>query len=93
AIPVARRVGGLADTIEDYAPQTRKGTGFLFEPADATSLLIALVRAWINWKHRRAWMRLQRNAMHKDFSWEHSAAEYVKMFREAAALKKEPHDA
>lgn len=89
AIPVARRVGGLADTIEDYSPITRKGSGFLFDEFDPIIFLIAFTRALVNWRHRRVWLKLQQTAMQKDFSWEHSAREYVKMFKKAIDIRKE----
>ena len=92
AIPGARRVGGLADTVEDYSPVTKKGGGFLFSEFDAISFLIALTRAWVNWRHRFSWKKLQTTAMSKDFSWEHSAESYAKLFRRAIELRKKDRE-
>ncbi|OHA02059.1 MAG: hypothetical protein A3I44_02815 [Candidatus Sungbacteria bacterium RIFCSPLOWO2_02_FULL_51_17] len=88
AIPVARRVGGLADTIEDYSPITGKGSGFLFDEFNPSVFLMALTRAFVNWRHRKTWRKLQSAAMKKDFSWEHSATEYITMFHDAISLMK-----
>lgn len=87
AVPVARKVGGLADTINDFAPETGKGTGFLFEEATPTALLIAMVRAFTNWRHKKSWSKLQKTAMERDFSWLRSAKEYEKLFRLALKLR------
>lgn len=84
AIPVVRRVGGLADTVADYHPGTGVGTGFVFDELDPTALLMALVRAHVNWRHKESWAELQQRAMKADFSWTHTARQYMKLF--AAAL-------
>ncbi len=88
SIPVARRVGGLADTIDDYSPITGKGSGFLFDEFDSSVFLMTLTRAFVNWRHWKTWRKLQSTAMQKDFSWEHSAMAYIKMFQDAIYAKK-----
>ncbi|MDP3794578.1 MAG: glycogen synthase [bacterium] len=93
AIPVARRVGGLADTIEDYNPETQEGSGFLFETLDANAFLMALTRAFVNWRHKATWRKLQRAVMENDFSWLRSAKEYEALFhrvRKQHDAKREP---
>jgi len=74
-IPVARRVGGLADTIEDGV------TGFLFDdytPADFTR---AVMRAIDQFEEPDGWLQMMRNAMARDFGWEQSAAKYLNVYR------------
>lgn len=74
-IPVARRVGGLADTIEDGV------TGFLFDdytPADFTR---AVARAIDQFEEPDGWFQMMRNAMQRDFGWEQSAAKYLNVYR------------
>jgi starch synthase len=44
-VPVVRAVGGLADTVTDYAPGDPRSTGFVFEDYSGTALLTALGRA------------------------------------------------
>lgn len=83
AVPVARRVGGLADTIKDCDPENMQGTGFLFDAFEPNALLIAMTRAFVNWGNRDAWRKLQRRVMREDFSWDRSAKEYVKLFERA----------
>lgn len=87
AIPVARRTGGLADTIEDFNPTEETGTGFLFDEFDSMQFLISLIRAYVNWKHKKSWAELQKRAMSADFSWDHSAKEYIGLFTRALKTK------
>jgi starch synthase len=72
-VPIVRKTGGLADSVEDYNPDKETGTGFVFEKFDASSLMIALIRAFENFRDKDRWMKLQRRAMEKDFSWKTSA--------------------
>ena len=41
-VPVVRAVGGLADTVTDYAPGRRTATGFVFRDYTPAALLEAL---------------------------------------------------
>lgn len=74
-IPIARRVGGLADTIEDGV------TGFLFDdytPADFTR---AVARAIDQFEEPDGWFEMMRSAMKRDFGWEQSANKYLNVYR------------
>jgi starch synthase len=74
-IPVARRVGGLADTIEDGV------TGFLFDdytPADFTR---AVMRAIDQFEEPDGWLDMMRAAMARDFGWEQSEKKYLNLYR------------
>lgn len=75
ALPVARRVGGLADTIEDGV------TGFLFDAFTTADFLNACVRAIDHYQHPTIWAAMQREAMSRDFGWERSAARYLDLYR------------
>ena len=44
-VPVVHAVGGLADTVRDYAPGRAKPTGFVFHEYAPAALLEALARA------------------------------------------------
>ncbi len=74
-IPVARRVGGLADTIEDGV------TGFLFDDYTPTDFMRAAMRAVDQYRETEAWEDMMREAMGRDFGWEKSAARYLTMYR------------
>ena len=82
-VPVVRAVGGLADTVTDYAPSRRTSTGFVFEPYTPAALLEALSRALALYRDRRKWGALQATGMKQDHSWDRSAREYVKIYERA----------
>lgn len=85
-IPIVRKTGGLADTVEDYDPERGTGVGFVFNNFDSMSLVMAITRAYENYRNPETWRSLQKRAMEKDFSWKHSAEEYTKLFGIAKAL-------
>lgn len=89
AVPIARRVGGLADSVKEYSPETKKGNGFLFDDSDPIAFLIALTKAFANWQHPASWRTIVKNCMREDFSWEYSAKEYEKLFRLAIRIRQD----
>lgn len=86
-VPVVRETGGLADTIEDYNPETKKGTGFVFKDYNGEELFLALNRALGLFKDKNAWKELMLQGMEKDFSWEASAKRYIQLYDKAIAKK------
>ncbi len=87
-IPIVRRVGGLGDTVIDSNPQslaTDTATGIVFEDASAKALIQAVQRALKLYEDEPLWRQLQKNGMHKDFSWQHSARQYLEVYRLATA--------
>lgn len=80
AVPVVHRIGGLADTVQDWRPETQEGTGFAFEPLDADALLTALGRALSVWNNPSHWEILMKNGMAQDFSWDQSAKKYLDLY-------------
>lgn len=82
-VPVVRAVGGLADTVTDYAPGRKTSTGFVFEPYTPAALLEALSRALALYSNRQKWEALQATGMKQDHSWDRSAREYVKIYERA----------
>ncbi len=78
AVPVARRTGGLADTITDVGDPG--GTGILFDQYSTDALAHALERALRVYSHDGVWTDLQRRGMAKDFSWERSARDYAALY-------------
>ncbi|GAB7525140.1 glycogen synthase GlgA [Paraburkholderia sp. 2C] len=89
-IPIASRVGGLADTIVDYEPARSPelglpeagATGFLFEGETAGDVVAALERALEAFMRPSSWHALQRNAMQGHFGWARPAARYLQLYAE-----------
>lgn len=86
-VPVVHRVGGLADSVENYDPRTQTGTGFVFEEATEFGLYGAVMRALETYAREKEWRALQANGMRRDFSWLHSAQEYVSLYQLAQREK------
>jgi starch synthase len=81
AVPVARRVGGLSDSIADGE------TGFLFDEYVPAALGQAVRRAVDAFTDRPAWRKLVRAAMTRDFSWDRSAEQYLALYARALAVR------
>jgi starch synthase len=86
-VPVARRTGGLADTIVDASAEALANgdaTGFLFDHADADALGDALERAIELYQRApECWRQLMRTGMAQDLSWQASAEHYQAFYQEA----------
>ncbi|NTW67149.1 MAG: glycosyltransferase, partial [Nitrospirae bacterium] len=82
-VPVVRRTGGLADTVDDYHPRAGKGTGFLFDEYTAGALVACVKRALKVYHDPNRWKSILKAGMQVDFSWRNSAKEYVKVYHKA----------
>jgi starch synthase len=80
-IPVVRKTGGLADSVQHFDPARGTGTGVVFEHYDAPAVSWALNTALDWYADPRLWRRIMRNAMAQDFSWQHQVAEYEQLYR------------
>jgi starch synthase len=56
--------------------------GFVFEAFEAPELLAAIDRALALFRKKNQWQRLVRAAMAADYSWNRSAREYLKLYRD-----------
>ncbi|MFQ6041818.1 MAG: glycogen synthase, partial [Candidatus Poribacteria bacterium] len=84
-IPIVRSVGGLADTISDFDPESGTGNGFVFKEYSAEQLVSQVKKAVETFKNREVWGKLIKNAMDSDFSWDVSARQYVELYKKAVA--------
>jgi len=85
-IPIVRRTGGLADTVENYNEKTGDGTGFMFDYLSPSSIYDTVGWAVWAWYNKRDHIeKMRKRGMAIDFSWETSAQKYVEMYE--AALK------
>ncbi len=76
-LPVARRTGGLNDTIDDGI------TGFVFDQFSVPALAAAVDRAVRHYHDERGWHARMRKAMAKNFSWQRSALKYIAVYLKA----------
>ncbi len=79
-VPVVRRTGGLADSVQHYEPRDGSGTGIVFNDFDAPALEWALNTALDLYGRPEHWARLVQNGMACDFSWARAAAEYLSLY-------------
>ena len=79
-VPIVRKTGGLADSVEHYDPATGRGTGIVFNDFDSEALEWSLNVALDLYAEPRQWERLVRNGMSCDFSWKRQGALYVRLY-------------
>jgi len=73
-IPICRKTGGLADTVEDEV------TGFLFNEYSAEALKVGVHRFLDIYSDKAKLNHMIYNAMSRDFSWTKSCKEYIKLY-------------
>lgn len=84
-IPIVRKTGGLADTIQDIdtskEPEEIRN-GFVFDKPDNASLDAVLDRAIATWyQNPERWRKLMIRGMNQDFSWGRSSEEYLAIYK------------
>jgi starch synthase len=86
SVPIVRSTGGLADTVEQYDPGAHTGTGFKFVEQDPEGLAKAVLSAVEVFRNSPSeWKDLMIRGMGKDFSWNRSAKEYIRLYERAIA--------
>lgn len=75
SLPIARRTGGLADTIEDGV------TGFLFDEGTAQSYLGAIHRAINAHEHPKLIQAMRHRAMAAPLYWQESVSPYDRLYQ------------
>ena len=81
-IPIVRETGGLKDTIVD-AGLHADGNGFSFSEMTSRAFLEAFERAVGMYRDEPGtWLELVKRGMKIDFSWQHSAKEYLSVYDE-----------
>ena len=79
-IPIVRKTGGLADTVEHFNPENGTGNGFLFEDYLASGLMWAIHEA-LKVYGTPNWTLLVKNAMSRDSSWDKAADKYIDLYK------------
>ena len=79
-VPIVRKTGGLADTVQLWSPRTGTGTGIVFDDYDAKAVHWALEAAYNIYRDRPVYRRLQHNGMTQNFSWDHQVQKYEQLY-------------
>lgn len=74
-VVVARATGGLKDTIDDKV-------GFVFSSFSPKALKKSLKECLdVYYNYPNKWLKLKKNCLKKDFSWNKSAKEYLRLYK------------
>jgi starch synthase len=84
-VPIVRRTGGLADSVQHFDPVSRTGTGVVFNDYDVGGVTWGVETALRWYSHQSLWRRLVQNGMAQDFSWQTQVAEYVALYERMLA--------
>ncbi len=76
-VPIVRRTGGLADSVQPCNAVTGSGTGFVFNDYDTAGVTWAIGAALDLYQNPAAWRRLMLNGMAQDFSWSRQIHHYL----------------
>jgi starch synthase len=84
-VPIVRKTGGLADSVENYDAATGQGTGVVFNDYNAEALEWGLNTALDLYAEPEHWARMVRNGMQRDFSWQRQGGLYVDLYKRLIA--------
>ncbi len=78
-LPIVRETGGLKDSVEDQI------NGFVFKEFDEVELKDVILESFKIFGTSK-WDEMVKNAMRKDFSWDKSSKEYVKLYKKMTGI-------
>jgi starch synthase len=79
-VPIVRKTGGLADTVELFDPETGEGNGIVFDHATPQGVRWALETALELYDRPDLRRKLVENTMDCDFSWERQVKGYEEAY-------------
>ena len=80
-VPIVRETGGLRDTVLSYNKYNQDGNGFTFLNYNAHDMLNVIRRALNYYREKPDVIAmLRKRGMEGDYSWSHSAVDYVKLY-------------
>lgn len=83
-LPIVRRTGGLADTVEQYNEKTGSGTGFIFDDLSPRSIYDTVGWAMYVWYNKPQHIKAMRlRGMKNKFGWKDSAKKYEDVYKSA----------
>ncbi len=81
-VPIVRETGGLKDTVQAYVDYAGTGNGFTFASYNAHDMLHVIREAeGVFRNNKQGWKDLMRKGLTADFSWNHSAEQYLEMYQ------------
>jgi len=80
-VPIVRETGGLKDTVRSFNRYTGEGNGFSFSHYNAHDMLYTIRRAVRIYHDKPMWQKVVKNAMTSDYSWQHSAKQYIGLYQ------------
>ncbi len=80
-IPIARKTGGLSDTVIGYLGNKEEGNGFTFFNSRKEDLIEVTNLALKVYEDKEAWKELQQRVMRIDCSWTNSANHYIEIYK------------
>ena len=84
-IPIVRRTGGLDDTVIDIRDDPAKADGIKFTELSSPALAKAIQKGLALYQQPELFSFFRKNAIAADFSWDRTAAEYLKVYAQAVA--------
>ena len=84
-VPIVRRTGGLADTVQLFDPSDGTGNGIVFEHPTAQGVRWAVESALALYRQGALWKRMVLNGMAADFSWEAQGRRYEELYERVKA--------
>jgi len=83
-VPIVRRTGGLADSVQNVDVTAGTGTGIVFNDYNEIAVSWAIGYALDLYQQKGAWRRLVQNGMAQDFSWNRQVQRYVEAYERLA---------
>jgi starch synthase len=81
-VPIVRKTGGLADTVQAFNPKNKTGSGFVFEKYSSKEMLDEIKSAVkIFTTNKELWHTIMLNGMKCNFSWLNSSKKYVDLYK------------
>ena len=81
-VPIVRKTGGLADTVQLYDWQNQTGNGFVFEDFTGQGLRWAMGHAYETFKHKEAWHKIMLDGMTRNYSWDVQVEKYIELYKQ-----------
>ena len=79
-VPIVRKTGGLADTVQLWDPKDGTGNGIVFEHATPSGVRWAIEAALDLHQQDAEWKKIVANGMASDFSWDTQGRHYVELY-------------